>query len=748
MAADLVALAEERSYDALESAWLDGVGAAGGADIAPHLAVADALAAQNEPERAATLLGLLLPPLKASERSEDALRVVRRIVELTSRAEDHRAELVALFRKVNESRPGFDAYLKMSGLADKEPVRAGLANLEKFLDYPKGRHVFHAAGWGIGRVESIDAKTGDLTIDFEKKKGHVIPVDSAMKFLQRLPDDHIWALRHSSIDKLKAMVDQSPGDLVKIAIRSRPERKATLVQVKAELMPTLVPEKAWSKFWARAKAELLHDPHVAISDDARPILSIRETAVRFADDVRRKIAKAPSLAEAAAAARTLLRQAAGGATGKVEASELGEVAATLAARLANDATKTLKDRPGVPVEAWFVLEDFMAAGVKLEGTDSPTSPLAPVIQASRSLERFLDTASTINEGTYLKRYVERVRKENPQTYSERFVQTLALAPKEVFALIAAALKETKSETLAKALVRIASLPEPDPEAFLELAKESFAGKFTGVPGAPEPFQVLERLLAFADRGERLRSGGAPNAPNLRPRVRSLLEDDDYGIIRRYFKEADKEPIRHLYARIMTSHAIDDEVREVARAIVVRRMPEILTGPQRKHFWDDEANIWVTRAGLGKYEAEFQELANVKIPANARAIGAAAALGDLSENAEFTAALEERNQLVARADRMKKDLERAKVLEEAPVEEGIIGPGMKVFLKTTDAGNSGKAEVYTILGPWDVDLDKGIISYTAPLAKGLLGHKTGEKVEVTLPDKAKHTYEVTKIEAAL
>jgi len=87
--------------------------------------------------------------------------------------------------------------------------------------------------------------------------------------------------------------------------------------------------------------------------------------------VKRKIAKMPSLETAAAAARTLLRQAAGGQTGKVEPAELGEVAATLAARIVSDGLKVIKEKPGIPVEAWFVLEDYMAAGVKLEGVDSP-----------------------------------------------------------------------------------------------------------------------------------------------------------------------------------------------------------------------------------------------------------------------------------------------------------------------------------------------------------------------------------------
>jgi len=745
MAADLLTLASERAYGALESAWLESVDAAGRGDIAVHLAAAEALASQNEPERAATLLGMLLPALKAQGRTNEALSVARRAATLASRPEDLRADLVALLRKANEDRPGFEAYLKMSGLVDKEPIRTALANLDKFLEYPIGRHVFHGAGWGIGRVIDVDKRTGDLVIDFEKKKGHTLPVDSANKFLQKLAEDHIWALKHSGMDRLRAMIDGAPGDLIKIVVKSRPDGKANITQIKQELSPALIAEKAWSKFWAKAKAELLHDPLVNITDDARPILSLRQLGVRFSDEVKRKVLKAPNLEAATAAARQFLRQSQTGLQGKIDAKELEEVCAALAARLSTEGAKTLKDKPGASVEALFVVEDFMAAGVPLDGADAESSPIAPVVAASKGLDRFLEVARGIEEGSYLRRFVERVRKENLAAFHEKFAASMPTAPKEVFALCLAALKDAHGALVGKVVQKIVGTPDPDPEAFLELAKHSFNGKLEGIPGAPDRFQVLERLLAYADRIERLRSGGAPGAPNLKPRVRSLLEDGDYGIVAKYFKEADKEACRHLYGRIMASHAIDDEVREVARAIVVRRMPEILAGNTRKFWWDDEAHIWVTRGGLKKYEAEFQELANVKIPANARAIGAAAALGDLSENAEFTAALEERNQLVARADRMKKDLERAKPLEEAPVEEGVIGPGMRVLLKNT---GTGKSETYTILGPWDVDLEKGIISYTAPLAKGLLGRKSQEKVEVTLPGGQRTTYEITKVDAVL
>jgi transcription elongation GreA/GreB family factor len=739
---NLVQLAEERSYDALEGAWLSALDEGVAGDASHFIATADVLASQNEPERAATLLALVVPALKAASEFGEAARVLRRAAALAARPDDLRGELVECLKKAHEDRPGFDAYLKKSQLADKASVRAALEKLDRFLDFPLGRHVFHAAGWGVGRVVDVEKRTGDLTIDFEKKKGHALPIESACDFLQRLADEHIWSMRFSAKAELEKLRDESPGELVKIVAASQKTRKATLLQVKQELLGSVVPEKGWSKFWTKAKSQLLHDPLVEVSDDARPTISLRARAIRYSDEVRAKIERAASLAEAGSQARQFMKRAGKGAPGakapepKVDQTELQAVANALCERLSKEAAKLLVTEPGVAIETLFILEDFAAA-------QAPTTPNAEVAAAAKDLERFLASAAQIEEQAYLKRYVEHVRKQNPQ-WAERFAATLATAPRDVFALATGALKEAAPQLLSKALVKIAASPDPDPDAFLELAREAFAGRFDGVPGAPPTFQVFEKLLAFADRLERLRSGGAPGVPNVRPRVRSLLEDGDFGVVRRYFQGAEKEPVKHAYQRIMASHAVDDEVREVARAVVVRRFPEFLAGSEKKHFWED-GNIYVTRKGLAKYQAEFQELANEKIPENARAIGAAAALGDLSENAEFTAALEERDQLVARADRMKKDLEKAKPLEEAPVDEAVIGPGTRIELRNQDGGAT---ERWTVLGPWDADLESSVISYTAPLAKGLLGRKVGEVVEVTLPGGGKANYEVARIEKVI
>ena len=90
-----------------------------------------------------------------------------------------------------------------------------------------------------------------------------------------------------------------------------------------------------------------------------------------------------------------------------------------------------------------------------------------------------------------------------------------------------------------------------------------------------------------------------------------------------------------------------------------------------------------------------------------------------------------------------DLERARILDvdEISTERVVIGTklGLKNLTKNKDID-------YIILGPWDADIDQGVISYLAPVGRGLLGRKVGESVEIELPD-GKVSYEIKSIEVA-
>lgn len=123
------------------------------------------------------------------------------------------------------------------------------------------------------------------------------------------------------------------------------------------------------------------------------------------------------------------------------------------------------------------------------------------------------------------------------------------------------------------------------------------------------------------------------------------------------------------------------------------------------------------------------------------VGEAASHGDLSENAEYDAAVEESGFLAGRVEEMKALFVGVQIVEPRNTAEGMITIGKTVSLRNLQ---TNEVVLYHIVGGGSVDTDSGEISFFAPLGKALIGRKTGEKVVVDLPS-GKVTYDVLSIE---
>jgi len=132
--------------------------------------------------------------------------------------------------------------------------------------------------------------------------------------------------------------------------------------------------------------------------------------------------------------------------------------------------------------------------------------------------------------------------------------------------------------------------------------------------------------------------------------------------------------------------------------------------------------------MRRIKDEYNVLVGEKIPANSKAIGAAAALGDLSENSEWESAMEEQRNLTSRATEMDKQIRSARLVEDQEIPDGIVAPGTRVTLLEEE---SGKQRIYVILGPWDAT-EESTINYRAPIAHGILGLSVGETGELPSP----------------
>lgn len=139
--------------------------------------------------------------------------------------------------------------------------------------------------------------------------------------------------------------------------------------------------------------------------------------------------------------------------------------------------------------------------------------------------------------------------------------------------------------------------------------------------------------------------------------------------------------------------------------------------------------YMTQEGYDKKMAELNRLENVERPDVVKAIQEAREKGDLSENAEYDAAKERQGMLEAKISELKNLVATARIIDQSKLQTDEVQLMNKVTIKNIK--NNTKM-TYTIVSETEADLKAGKISITTPIAKGLLGHKKGDVVDVKVP----------------
>ena len=164
-------------------------------------------------------------------------------------------------------------------------------------------------------------------------------------------------------------------------------------------------------------------------------------------------------------------------------------------------------------------------------------------------------------------------------------------------------------------------------------------------------------------------------------------------------------------------------------IVVRMMriaPELASRQVRKAAPKVIERVTSLRS-YAERKAAYQKLVTVDIPKNAHDIDVARSYGDLRENFEYQSAKDEQRALLQKQTLMQEELNAVKAVDFADVAADEVRPGTTVVIRTAE----GEERSYTVLGEWDNDLSRGIISNKTRLAQNLMGKKNGDEFE--LPD---------------
>lgn len=144
----------------------------------------------------------------------------------------------------------------------------------------------------------------------------------------------------------------------------------------------------------------------------------------------------------------------------------------------------------------------------------------------------------------------------------------------------------------------------------------------------------------------------------------------------------------------------------------------------------EKEVFLTREGFDKLEAELEEAKIVKRKEVAERIRAALDFGDISENSEYDQAKNEQAQLEERIAKIESILRNAKLIEDEEISTDVVGIGSKVIVLDVEYNEEME---YTIVGSAEANPQNGRISNESPVGKALLGSKQGQVVDVNVPD---------------
>lgn len=585
--------------------------------------------------------------------------------------------------------------------------------VEPLVQLAQSGYCMHKS-WGFGKITTVDAVLSRLTIDFQGKPAHSMDLAFAAASLRPIPPDHILAKKLSDLAGLRQMAALHHLDLIKLVLKSY-DGKATVDQIQQVLVPDVIADD-WKKWWEVARREMKKDGHFQLPIKKTDPVVFHQEEVSLKDSLAKEFRAAKGLKARLTVINELLKNV-------QDLPDAAQVAGEVVSALNLDITSHQRTQPGLALEAVFTRDDLRKA-LNLPPQEGEIAEAAIWAQEAR-LSQVCDQTPAQKH----KRVLLSFKDANPATWHIGVLDLLAIAPAKLCGECAQILATSgRLDQLKATLARLISQHQASTELLLWLAKEHSNDTYADILG-PEVFRAMLTAIE-RDQFNEKRSNRLPDY---------ILSDQE--LIGDLIASADFEVMKDLTRALQFSPSFDDMDKRSLLARIVKIFPAVqslISGEPTKQ----DAGLIVSWSSLERRKSEYEDLVQKRIPANSRDIAIARSYGDLRENHEYKAAKEMQKVLMRRKSELERDLVRARGTDFASVRTDVVSPGTKVVL--TDLV-SGQAEHYFILGAWDGDPDKGIISYLTPMAQNLLNHKVGEEVDFDM-DSVKKRYRIDAIEA--
>jgi transcription elongation factor GreA len=708
--------------------------------------------AHREKQRLASLLYPVLEPYKSLEDWDKVILFLKKILDHEPQAQKARTELIRIYRKKYQDHSLLEHFLKISDLGNnRKPVKVCITNFERNIVFDTGNYVMHR-NWGVGKIISISENGDSIFVDFQEKKNHKLSIQMAITSLKPLKKDHIWVRYFENKSEVVDLFQNDVAGFMREILKSYDNLLSTS-DLKAEIVGVFITAEEWSKWWQKVKTALKQDPNIGMNPKKKDELVYHEQKITHSDsliakfealldpikklDVALQVTKDPE--ESALAAEHFnafynREEESKDLNRRIIAFLYLEILAETYNKTNFKESKDSGDRDGLPL---------------LEVERKYTADQMGEIIAKLSQEDLVGFSQSLPHLEMKKGLVDLIQAYHPQ-YVDIFISLLFEVPVKAQKYIWSYLQEKgKISELNLFLETICHKAKQNPEVFLWIMKL--------ILNSPESFSYLNfsinDLVLRVLRILKPLSKIEPKGNKLKNQAHGILVEKGIAqdILKQAIASGDDEYARKLYALYKEVPYITDLEKDRMLAIISEIRPN-LTWEDTSIEDEDEEDVLsripanhflVTRKAINQKKAELEHMINVEMAENSRDIGEAQEKGDLRENAEYKAAMEKQVQIQAAIKKLDQDLKHAIVLEDfiqgLPTDKINVGCTAKLKDKET-----GEVLTYSILGTWDADTSKNIISYQAPLAKSLIGKAVGDTASLSYGSQ-ESTYVVLQID---
>ncbi len=598
------------------------------------------------------------------------------------------------------SNPHLLALLQEAGFGQRLAARECVRRFRLLHGLRPGALCLHRT-WGFGVVKKADTLYKKIEIDFRGRPGHGLAMKVAAETLEMLADDHLLARLHRDREVVQALVAESPADVVRSALASFGPLPAGALQEKL-VSSGVVLEADWKRFWDAARKVLKADPMVDVPAKRTDPIRLLDRASGYDDSWFDKLANERDLKVIMARARELAESPASLAAIQPAQKRI------LANRMAFVLLGATSRQPGLKM-----LAAMLAARLGLDAPDCDwPAVVREFLRGAAILPLLHDLPARELEATL------------EFCWAQDAAATRAALLGQLRHLHFTALQEAMNQLLKKGAG--------------EECRQIFAE-------ACATHLIREEMLLWAMKNPKLAAEwDLPTPTVLAPLVVEELEQDYMGdrlktqkMLREKFEDSEwlrlvfdgMTPGRQkdFFKRLNQSSGWPGLDRQVLQAKVLKLYPHlqsVITGETDDHPVATYGSVTSHRTYRERQE-QLEKLINVDIPANSKEIAVARSYGDLSENFEYKAAKDMQRVLMARRADLEAMMSKVRPTDFSEAPKGVAGIGSTVTLDYPD----GRSEHFHILGEWDQQPEKHVISSNTRMAKALAGKKAGDKVLV-------------------